>query len=65
MTREQFKKHTVHETDTSYKGKHEPKHYKVWMVKGPAGPEVTTIVCGRNIAEEMIQGCWDWEITHI
>lgn len=46
-----------------YVGKHEKKWYLVWRVLGPAGPVEETYVFGRQEAEALCMGCWDWEIT--
>lgn len=50
-------------TDNTYTGKHEKKHYNVWRVLGPAGPEETFTVYGIEEAGKAILGCWDWEVT--
>jgi hypothetical protein len=46
----------------NYTPKHAKRWYRVWRVLGPAGPEVTTYVLGRQEAEQICYGCWDWEI---
>ena len=48
-----------------YVGKHEKKWYLVWRVLGPAGPVEETYVFGRQEAEALCMGCWDWEITPV
>ena len=48
-----------------YVGKHAKKWYRVWRVLGPAGPQEETFIFGRQEAEELCVGCWDWEIEPI
>ncbi len=45
-----------------YAARHAKRWYRVWRVLGPAGPVRTEFVLGRQEAEALCKGCWDWEI---
>ena len=47
-------------SEETYRAKHEKRWYSVWRVLGPAGPEETIQVYGRDEAREAVKGCWDW-----
>ncbi len=48
-----------------YAARHAKKWYRVWRVLGPAGPVRTEFVLGRQEAEALCKGCWDWEIEPV
>lgn len=48
-----------------YTARHAKRWYRVWRVLGPAGPVRTEFVLGRQEAEALCRGCWDWEINPI
>ena len=45
-----------------YAARHAKRWYRVWRVLGPAGPVRTEFILGRQEAEALCRGCWDWEI---
>lgn len=45
-----------------YVGKHAKKWYRVWRVLGPGGPQEEINIFGKQEAEALCEGCWDWEI---
>ena len=49
----------------NYKPKHSKQTYRVWLVKGPAGPVVEYYIEGYQEARESILGGWDYEIVRL
>ncbi len=60
MTRATYDKYCRQE---EHVGKHEMKHYNVWRVLSPSGPEETFSVYGIETAASYIDGCYDYEVT--
>ena len=48
-----------------YVGKHEKHEYRVWRVYGPAGPEETITVFGKEALKKATKGMWDYEVADI